>query len=73
MKARLEVMEKLGLVVDKYCTHLLQEEDEKRVQSANKRAHESTKEARKCRKRLRLEEAAKTSQKEGLVYAAGEF
>lgn len=73
MKARLKVMKLLGLVIGKYCLQALEEQDTTRIQSANKRALQATKEARKCRKRLRLEIEAKVSDKEGVVYAAGEF
>lgn len=66
-------MEKLGLVIGKHCVAAFKEEDDKRLLSANKRAQESTKEARKCRKRLRLEKEAEKEQQEGVVYAAGEF
>lgn len=73
MRARIKVLQQLGLVVVTYCSQFLQDEDEKRILSANKRVLETTKEARKCKKRLRLEEEAKLIQKEGPVYAAGKF
>ena len=73
MKARIKVLEKLGIIPGKYCNVAMVDLNEKRVQSANKRALESTKEARKCRKRLRLEETTKINNEEGPVYAAGEF
>ncbi|KAJ4451366.1 hypothetical protein ANN_02828 [Periplaneta americana] len=60
-------------VIGKYCLQALEEQDTTRIQSANKRALQATKEAKKCRKRLRLEIEAKVSDKEGVVYAAGEF
>lgn len=66
MKARIKVLKKLGIVPGENCHMVMKEFDEKRVRSANKRTAESTKEARRCRKRLRLEE-------EGPVYGAGEF
>ena len=73
MKARLKVLEKLELDVGNYCQQMIQDQDKTRVLSANKWTLESTKEARKCRKRLRLEEEGRKCQQEGVVYAAGEF
>lgn len=63
--SRIKVLQQLGIVVGTYCSKFLQDEDEKRVRSANKRVLETTKEARKCKKRLRLEEEATLNQKEG--------
>ena len=73
MKARIKVLKKLGIVPGENCHMVMKEFDEKRVRSANKRTAESTKEARRCRKRLRLEEEAKKTNEEGPVYGAGEF
>lgn len=73
MQARIRVMKKLGLTPGKYSQQALQEFDDKRVRSATKRALESTKEARKCRKKLRLAESTRKSAEEGRVYASGQF
>lgn len=73
MQARMKVLQRLGIIPGSYCHASVNELDENRVRSANKRALESTKEARRCRKKLRLEEESRKANVEGLVYAAGEF
>lgn len=73
MQSRTKVLEKLELVPGKFCQEAMMKQDELRVQSSTKRTLERTKEARVCRKRLRLEEEARHAAKEGLVYAPGAF
>lgn len=59
MAGRLKVLEKLHIPIGTYMTKELKQVDEARIRSAEKRAIEATKEARKCRKRLKLENEAK--------------
>lgn len=72
MQARMKVLQRLGIVPGKYCHASVNELNENRFSFANKRILEST-EARRCRKKLRLEEESRKASEEGLVYAAGEF
>lgn len=72
VKCRIEVLKKLGLSKGKYCLQTSDIIDNKRLKSSEKGHLESTKETRKSRKKLKLEEARKSS-KEGTTYASGEF
>lgn len=73
MAARMKVMEKLSLNPGMLCQQALTGQDHLRVKIAEKRASESTKEARICRKRLRLHEQAQNTSEEGPEYEAGAF
>ena len=69
--SRLATLQKLDCEVSKFATAVLGQRDILRVKSAEKRLHESTKEARRTRRRLRLENHNKSIEKEGTTYAAG--
>ena len=73
MAARIKVMEKLGVSPSHLCLQALTGQDTVRVMSAEKRALEATKEARKCRKRLRIEGQASNMSEEGPEYEAGAY
>ena len=71
MQSRKKVLEKLELIPGKYCIELITQDQH--IRSATKRAQESSKEARICRKMLRLEGEARSVQNEGPVYVPGGF
>ena len=71
--SRLQVLKHLDVTVEKFAETALGHRDILRVKSAEKRVRESTKEARRTRRRLRLEENGRNMSKEGTTYAAGAF
>lgn len=73
MKSRNQVIEKLQLVLGQYSFHAIDKIDTLRVNTCSKKAEESTKEARKARKRLRLDEETQKNAQEGTTYASGMF
>lgn len=73
VQGRLKVISELGMEPGRFCEVALNKEDLARISTAEKRQQQSTKEARKSRKKLRLEETENKSSLEGTTYAAGEF
>lgn len=71
--SRLQVLQHLDVTVEKFAETALRQRDILRVKYAEKRLRESTKEARRTRRRLMLEEHGKNITKEGTTYAAGAF
>lgn len=71
--SKLAVLQKLDCKVGKFARVSLGQHDVLRVKMAQKRLREATKEARRTRRRLRLEDHSKSIQREGTTYAAGAF
>ncbi|GLH09843.1 uncharacterized protein GBIM_14880 [Gryllus bimaculatus] len=73
MMGRLKVLERFQIPVGKNMSNALKNEGCARIRSAEKRASQATKEARKSRKKLKLLEEAKKQEPEEVSYAPGAF
>lgn len=71
--SKIYILEKLGIEVGKFTRQAFDRRDILRIQCAEKRKRESTKEARRTKRRLRFEEQSKQVEIEGPTYGAGAF
>lgn len=71
--SKLKILERLQVSTGTYARTLLNDRDNLRVKSAEKRRLASTKEVRKAKRRLRLEEHNRAVEREGVTYCAGSF
>lgn len=70
---RLELMKDLGLTISNATVKFMRMLDEKRIQIADVRHLENTKEKRQAKKRARISAQEKLLSKEGVSYEAGNF